>query len=173
MDDKTINPDNRRGSPTAHCGYKTKEFMIKANELRIGNFIVDDDGALSKVIGFKPYDHSVRCDEEEGCDILIDIHGADGKIRRGYAAESTTVSPIPVTSKWLERCGFVNGAIDREEYWTLEFNETEKFSFTDIGLRYGIQGVAQYEWSKVDHITHLHQLQNLYYWLTGEDLTII
>lgn len=79
--------------------------------------------------------------------------------------------PIKLNGDWLKKCGFVNSAIDREEYWTLEFNETEKFSYTDIGLRYGILGVSQYEWSKADHIIYVHQLQSLYYLKTNEELT--
>lgn len=80
--------------------------MVSAKELRIGNFIVDDEGALSKVTGFRAFDHSIRCDEDEGCEILIDIYGADGAIRTGYVIDSNYACPLPITSKILEQCGF-------------------------------------------------------------------
>lgn len=141
--------------------------MIKANELRISNFIVDDDGALSKVIGFKPYEHSVRCDEEEGCDILIDIHGADGKIRRGYAVESTEANPIPLTHEWLKKCAL----IDKNVFFPGEPTITSKGSL----LIQCINDTAATFYLPINNsieIKYLHQLQNLYHALTGEELQI-
>jgi hypothetical protein len=143
--------------------------MIKASDIRIGNFIVDDDGALSKVVGFKPYEHSVRCDEEEGCDILIDIHGADGKIRSGYAVASTDSNFIPLTTEWLVRCGFVykDGASD---YGYERKNGVHLYEHDEeSGLFHFSRG--HMEGSKVE-IKYLHQLQNIYFALTGEELQI-
>jgi len=152
--------------------------MIKASELKIGNFIFDDDGALCKVIGFKPYEHSVRCDEEEGCDILIDIYGADGKVRSGYAVESTLANSIPLTPEWMERCGFE---------WE---NGYMKKSLIYAKMKLGFYAGAPYKMSlfqttipgegsieKViafgeNHPEYVHQLQNLYFALTGEELVI-
>lgn len=128
--------------------------MIKTNELRIGNLIFDDDGSIAKVIGLKPYEHSVRCDEEEGCDILIDIHGADGKVRRGYAIESPECNPIPLTPEWLQRCGFKFAP--SIGYYVYEL----------LNKPQGIDNI------KVGSGVYLHHLQNLYFALTGEELNV-
>lgn len=146
--------------------------MIKINGLRIGNYIFDDDGSIAKVIGFKPYEHSVRCDEEEGCDILIDIHGADGKIRSGYAVESTSVSPIPLTHEWLQRCGWatLSDEYDDIKVWSK--------SLIEIALKDGKFHLhtsctdPYYNQCIEEPIIFLHQLQNLYFALTGEEIQI-
>lgn len=75
-------------------------------ELRIGNYIMDDEGLLSKVVGFAPYDHSVRCDEKEGCQIKIDFWDAKGELNKGWAVDSPECNPIPISPEWLGRCGF-------------------------------------------------------------------
>jgi hypothetical protein len=79
---------------------------MKASELRIGNLVFDDDGILSRVTGFKPYDYSVRCDEEEGCQLLVDLHPQDGRIRRDYELDTNFANPIPLKEEWLLKFGF-------------------------------------------------------------------
>jgi hypothetical protein len=136
--------------------------MIKARELRIGNFISDDDGVLAKVIGFMPFEHSIRCDEEEGCQLLVDCYHANGSRRSGCATDSPVCNPIPLTPEWLERCGFGNE--DGSTLWDngiitiFDYNENNIYSF-------------HYQ-SKKASIEYLHQLQNLYHALTGEELII-
>lgn len=61
--------------------------------------------------------------------------------------------PIPLTPEWLERFGFK----EVDGYWYKGFfalRNGEYFEIIDI-------------W-----IDHVHQLQNLYYALTGEELTV-
>lgn len=58
--------------------------MIQASELRIGNYVFDDEGILSKINGMQPYGYSIRCDEEEGCELLIDLYPQDGTIKKGF-----------------------------------------------------------------------------------------
>ena len=80
---------------------------------------------------------------------------------------------IPLTHEILERAGFVNfpsGNIDRwkKERFYLESNW------------FGAQGQYKFKWENMDHtgntpntkIQYLHQLQNLYFSLTGEELEI-
>lgn len=141
--------------------------MINPNELRIGNLIFDDDGALCKIIGFQPYGHSVRCDESEGCDILIDIYAADGKIRKGFSVESTLVNPIPLTPEWLQKCGF----------------EFKDMMFENIPMRYWrkdwfiLHGTEMYIWNDKEvpliiKIDYLHQFQNLVFNFFQTDITL-
>jgi len=140
--------------------------MIQAKELRIGNFIFDDDGTIAKVIGFKPYEHSVRCDEEEGCDVLIDIYSADGKVRRGYVVESTSVSPIPITAEWLKKLGYQKSLADNKWYKLGSLLGPVYFIYDG---NYGVEGLGIHPGNKYKYV---HQLQNVYFALTGEELNV-
>ena len=84
--------------------------MIQANELRLGNWVYDDNITLAKVNGLNPitFDWSVRCDEEEGCELLLDLYRTPYGIKKGMICESTKCEPIPRTPEILEKCGFVN-----------------------------------------------------------------
>lgn len=78
--------------------------------------------------------------------------------------------PIPLTAEWLERLGFEGNINDgyalngvELDYLTTEDN----FQF-EYGIPNAKRGVA---WILVD-IKYVHQLQNLFYCLTGEELTV-
>jgi hypothetical protein len=104
--------------------------MIKANELRIGNWV--NIGDLSTTINH--------------------IMGDDDYF-----------DPIPLTPEILEKCGF-------REYGPFSpWLTLGSFSWSDpAGISYEIDE----ESAMLDHIKYLHQLQNLYYAVTGEELTI-
>lgn len=156
--------------------------MINVKELRIGNFIMDDDGMLAKINGFNPFDHSIRCDEAEGCVICIDVyHELTSKWMMGREADSPECNPIPLTPEWLERCGFL-----QMEYKYYDGSTAE--AFVQKGKRYIIRSMdfkdvspyyamayfpyAQSQNSIPSELRYVHQLQNLYFALTGEELTI-
>lgn len=144
--------------------------MISTSELRIGNFIIEEDGCIAKVIGFSPFDHSVRCDQDEGCEILVDVYRADGTVVFGAQSDSGKSNPIPLTPDVLVKCGFVKLKLEDGLYYEKYLNHKETFLFYDNILSYGILGVSKYEWSACDHIESLHQLMNLYYMLTNTEL---
>lgn len=141
--------------------------MINPKDLRIGNFICDDEGVLAKIIGFAPFDHSIRCDEEEGCKLLVDCYHANGARRSGCETDSPECNPIPLTLEWLERMGFKKvpngvGLLVLEGY--VEISSL----FTGFPLTLGIDGSRM----PLHQVKYVHQLQNLYFALTGEDLEI-
>jgi hypothetical protein len=70
------------------------------------------------------------------------------------------VEPIPLTEEWLLKFGFVSNPYeDRYEKGTIHI-ECDK-----------TKG-ATYLWvENMPHIKYVHQLQNLYFALTGEELT--
>jgi hypothetical protein len=81
-----------------------------------------------------------------------------------------SLKPIPITEEWLIKCGFEKGPAYEPEGITYK-------------KRIGISPVAistteryRYLWidEKLIHHNHqhVHQLQNLYFALTGEELTI-
>jgi hypothetical protein len=85
---------------------------------------------------------------------FVDLH--DGTIREN---NNYVVKPIPLTQEWLLKFGF-------EVY---EFNDKEnQYGFKDrlIVIRDGL--FCDYGSSVI--IKHVHQLQNLYFALTGTEL---
>lgn len=81
--------------------------------------------------------------------------------------------PIPLTEEWLKRFGFdkdeeydEGGLVDYR--WTLMYRSLEFVSFWNSEE---LNGVNQPQ-TGVD-IEYVHQLQNLYFALTGEELTLI
>lgn len=156
--------------------------MIKASELRIGNIISDDEGVLAKVTGFAPYGHSVRCDEDEGCLLLVDCYHANGSRRTGCETDSPECNPIPLAPEWLERCGF-----EKTMYvypGDPKIEAVEAFIKGAFIIRW--IDIGSYASYRTEHIPYpqsrnivpgdmhyVHQLQNNYFWWTnGEELQI-
>ena len=69
--------------------------------------------------------------------------------------------PIPITEEWLLRFGFEDTGCLRfkKGIWDVAF-----MSDSTIYFRFDKQNIAE--------LKHVHQLQNLYQALTGEDLTL-
>ena len=135
--------------------------MIKAEELRIGNLL------------------------ELGSEILtvISIQGAGGWTEK-FGAEGDDVFPseeeydkiegIALTEKWLKRLGFdtVDYEYDFIE-WAKEETELD-FSINQIGIPPENQPfIFTYDTGMGDRnreVQYVHQLQNLYFALTGSEL---
>ena len=79
--------------------------------------------------------------------------------------EVLDIEPIPLTKKWLGKFGFIRIAF-------------EDFDFPNHDFAHFIICHNDYGWTvmlnrqTVITINHVHQLQNLYFALTGEELTI-
>lgn len=83
--------------------------------------------------------------------------------------ENTNVEPIPLTEEWLLKFGFVKSSEDSDNAWLnlryrfLNFSSDESVEFKKVFLNV----------NKMDVVCdYVHQLQNLYFALTGEELTI-
>ena len=125
---------------------------MKAQELRIGNLVnvPNKEQSPFRIDYFdenKVYQNQGFYNTEFG---LVPYHPLTWDI--------SDCAPIPLTPEILEKCGFVSHAIN---YYHLgEFY----ISYANIGL---------FEYRHRDTYVifkHLHQLQNLYYALTGEEL---
>lgn len=145
---------------------------IQVQELKIGNWIFDDNKTYSKVIGFSPFDHSARCDEPEGCDVLIDLYENDGNVRRGYICDSNKCISIPLSEDILVKAGFENTGNSFTKIFrrkdvlisqTLGIPKEFSFGYYREPGRMGTTAVVFH---------YLHQLQNLFYALTGTELNI-
>lgn len=73
--------------------------------------------------------------------------------------------PIPLTEEWLTRFGF-----DETGYMNIKSGGIIQVTMNFIGsVMYSINGS---HWVDISDCRYVHQLQNLYHALTGEELTI-
>lgn len=118
---------------------------MKANELRIGNYVL--------------VKYSTRPVE------IKELTESDVKLKNGFA-EYSQLTPIPLTEEWLVRCGF--------EY-SHRIGSRSFYSIRNLYIEICQDTCAVYYTDKGELICYLknaHQLQNLYFALTGEELTI-
>jgi len=146
---------------------------LKAKELRIGNYLLDRQGRL--------------CEVES-----IDVAFIDSIVGEAFKAPailggltSLPHNPIPLTEEILLKCGFTKFENKKLGYksrkWTLEDNSfnlvTDFFYLVYIKQWRGKnKGKRMFEVRRYGHklvaIESLHQLQNLYFCITNEELTI-
>lgn len=126
--------------------------MITATEIRIGNAIWDDVAGKVRFVTHR---------------IISDI---------ASSAEPLPYSPIPLNAEWLVKFGFVESKSydSKQRNFKKEgFNQLADYGGQIIILPEG--GFASvscgYYENQID-CPYVHQLQNLYFALTGEELTI-
>jgi hypothetical protein len=120
--------------------------MIKASELRIGNVIWDDTRNKVKHVTHR---------------VISDL---------ASSAEPLPYSPIQLTPEWLERCRFVwdeipdiDGGCNHNIYIAQWGDFEATMSDNDI---FELEGFV------MPHIKYVHQLQNLYFALSDNELEI-
>jgi hypothetical protein len=123
---------------------------MKAQELRIGNYhlyhIVD------------------KLDERGEYDEICKIDADDFGILENF--DCPEYKPIPLTEEWLLKFGFEKMSSNYERGWLLLWGNLKTGT---------IDFVINEPHSSKRHITalkYVHQLQNLYFALTGEELKI-
>ena len=120
---------------------------MTANELRIGNLILVD-GEITEITGIKKSTVSFS----DGFQMFI----AGG------------IEPIPLTEEWLLKFGF-DKVLPRNDKMYYRLNDY----FVIEDSRFFLLGDDAFEILKLrQEIKYVHQLQNLYFALTGEELTI-
>jgi len=134
--------------------------MIKANELRIGNYF-----CLNTI--------------DENCQPVKIFTQANSMFIRDceHYGEKWTGEPVPLSEDILLRLGFVRidhswSLNDGSENYHYEINGNERhfllyFNGRQFSANDGKLSSFRYENNK-----HLHQLQNLYFALTGTELTL-
>jgi hypothetical protein len=133
---------------------------MEAKELRIGNLISANYVYEGQVKTFERFN-----------DTLNVVFFSDGK-PNGIGEYLYDVKPIPLTEEWLLKFGF-----EWDDVETKTNGGTEKMLLKDILLMKRHQDTlwvaCPYGYLISPHRTlYVHQLQNLYFALTGEELTI-
>jgi hypothetical protein len=115
---------------------------MEAKELRIGNLLICDGETLHKV------DHMTFHQMH-----FNNLHGRPERL-----------SPIPITSEWLERFG-----LKKQDIYA-------SYDFLDFGLSHSWDDNGWHVYKGHNcmsvYIKYVHQLQNLYFALTGMELEI-
>ena len=116
---------------------------MKANELRIGNYVSVTWNGSSEITEIEQY--HVR-------------------LKDGFS-DIESLRPIPLTKEWLLKFGFnANRYNDEFELYPLMFD----CEYTDHG-----EWNISYDGHPLStEVKYVHQLQNLYFALTGEELTL-
>jgi hypothetical protein len=136
--------------------------MIDRTELRIGNLVIDDKGDTVRICGVK---------EDNKCDIEIfplEEHW------RWWEIDPDYLEPIPISPEWLERLGFEERHPRPYSYkdayciGTLIWSERRLFKAT---LTSFVQLTDNnFMPSHEPLVMYVHQLQNVFYSLTGKEL---
>lgn len=134
---------------------------IKANDLRIGNFVLDRGNKILTIDRF--WGNKIECD----------IKGMPDKSESGvqvylhpFTEDIDCLIPIPLTEEWLLKLGFEYRKEILFDGWY-----SKLINYNSIRIFKDENGFFKY-YSSITYIQHVHQLQNLYFALTGEELTI-
>lgn len=135
--------------------------MITARELRIGNFVADRGGKTLTIDRF--YGNKIECDVKGMPQ--KDPHTGIKLYYHPFTEEIDFLHPIPLTEEWLESAGFVEvpSAYPEQHPWSSWEKDGVEikmpyFEFTFCEGQYEVE------------TKYVHQLQNLYFALTGQEL---
>jgi hypothetical protein len=125
--------------------------MISANELRIGNYVLDDKNEIAKIECLKTKEY-VEWDGSDKEQMFFSLKG-----ELCYTCDE--VNGVPLTSEILKQCGFENGKLGN---FQIGYNGDDFIQ---------AQMSVPFE-DKLIKVKYLHQLQNLFYAIMGEELQI-
>jgi hypothetical protein len=123
--------------------------MIEAKDLRIGNNFQNDEGNILTCFGVAPVDDSDQFNIWYGNEL-------------GFILLEEEAKPIPLTEEWLIKFGFEKSNADGKYY-----NGKVPPIYWVYKTQYGMNGLPLNT-----SFSYVHSLQNLYFSLCGESLTI-
>jgi len=143
------------------------ENIINAEELRLGNYVdvPRKDQSPFRIDAFESLSKTFIK--------VAMIHPIHGKFFHPLTWYGDDLKPIPLTEEWLVNFGFE----DKKTFFNLSKRE-------DLGHHFGDFAVSRYDDTQMKvwrgdsrylgifHIQYVHQLQNFYFALTGEELIL-
>ena len=151
---------------------------MKANELRIGNWVMDRGGKQWQIYEWEYHDKVAAEPPIFGVDEVF------GKmIAHPFTEDIDYLQPIPLTEEWLVMFGFEKKPIS----YSISITCFQKLELKELGidLNQGLfirQGDLKQKRADDDLVSiwnfdkqgaiHVHQLQNLYFALCGEELKL-
>lgn len=127
---------------------------MKANELRIGNYLYNGQGY---VVVDEIYLNEIKVTILEDSPAMF---------------EECEIQPIPLTEEWLEKFGFrkiADYSFCLDEFLTLEVEDGD---YENLCLDVYIENATTVHPVYITCLSYTHQLQNLYFALKGEELEI-
>jgi hypothetical protein len=124
---------------------------MEANDYRLNNFIQDLSNNVLIINGL--HENAIYSIYPEG-------------VAENMDTNPKNIKPIPLTEEWLFKFGFQIDELERDEYYIYEADHL-------VCLYKGINGGYQRTINDYDdgiELNNVHQLQNLYFALTGEEL---
>lgn len=128
--------------------------MVKANELRIGNLIIRKD------LG----------NGNERIETIIELGEkavTSGPVK--VICQYSSLNPIPLTEEWLLKFGFIKESDISGEFFSISKHRVYLFKET---FEFELNTHDEHRFNLFKSFQYVHQLQNLYFALTGEDLII-
>ena len=123
--------------------------VLKASDLRLGNLILKN-GKIYEITTL----------------FFVDLH--DGTVRENYN-NSYVIEPIKLTEEWLNKLGLnVNKWFCENSYCVVE----DKTNDTSYGWCMKVQNASHTKEIEFGYFKYVHELQNLYFALTGSELTV-
>jgi hypothetical protein len=149
--------------------------MINARELRIGNLVMVKEKVISSTMRKVIEGHVVSSFD---IDQIVKVHTISDLLNEQHAdnisgdiwgIEYENCNGIPLTEEWLIKFGFIKISeisfhmpINEHKYFTMVYSKNaKKYTFP---YTHGIDTLISFE--------YVHQLQNLYFALTGTELEI-
>lgn len=135
------------------------ETKFKPQDLRIGNLINDTNDFTMQVVGlFKD-------------EVLLDFEGNQGDVFVYTGKELELLKPIPITEEYLIRLGFQRKSRGKDFVWVHDY-----YMFTHKSgwyFRFKFDGYITFNYGKLffREIKYVHQLQNFYFEITGDEIT--
>jgi len=135
--------------------------MIKANELRIGNYVLQSVYLNG------------RCNEVRTVTAIRSEGSLNVKVNYGNTMKSLPsewFEPIHLTERWLINLGFAPLS-ESDHGVRISVNSADELCWSrhDEDLRYQTKGSG---FTRNYGIKYVHQLQNLYFALTGKELEV-
>lgn len=125
--------------------------MIQSNELRIGNLV--ECFGIRNVCSIEENKIKVKHESSEGHFIL-----------EWVPINSLSLKPIPLTEEWLLKFGFKK---ELDGFYRKNMSPLiEVVFYDDFKIQTTSQSIC------LNHVVYLHQFQNLYFALTGNELTL-
>ena len=146
---------------------------MNPSELRLGNWVTIKNEANWTTLENKPMivvglhyagEGAIKLFPKSSHSISVFNHAT----KREYSQFNEFIQPIILTEEWLYKFGFEENGVDKKEnekyrkYWS-----EGKFDVYKI-ISFYLDNNKSHE----PDIKYVHQLQNLYFALTGEELTL-
>ena len=126
---------------------------MRVTDVRIGNYLTGQDGHLEDQIVISI----------SGNRIVTQPVGISGSVSTEPISKvdgHSSAKPIEISKEWIERLGFKDSKLEINSCIDLIYREGTLFL------------VMEACYTVLQHIQYIHQLQNLYFSMTGKELSI-